>query len=356
MAIFLQLAGTGLVLVSLVDIFLTVLHPRSESNLLSIPVAQVVWYLFRAGAQGPLKRRDRMLSYGGPTIIVTLIGVWVLLLLLGFALIVWPGLGGGIQAQQGETPTDFVTALYYTGFSLATLGTGDLVPQGATYRLLMILKSLLGFSVFTLVLSYVLSVYNALTCRNTFALSLHHRSADTANSANLLAHLAAGNDTRSLQQNTASIAQNLMQLLELNNSYPLLLYFRYRQTYYALPRVIYLAIDTATLVKTALDQDHYSSVIQAAGTAELWCGGLHLLEEVDQAIASNSGGLPKEPQEPLWREHYYRALETLKDCGIHTTQNPAGGANAYVSMRRKWAPQLHKLIRYMAYKPNHIFQ
>lgn len=131
--------------------------------MLSIPVAKVVWRLFRWLAQGPPKRRDRILSYAGPTIMVTLIGVWVLLLLLGFALIVWPGLGTGIQSEQGITPTDFATALYYAGFSLGTLGTGDLVPQTSPYRLLIVIKSLLGFSVITLVLSYVLSVGSQLT-------------------------------------------------------------------------------------------------------------------------------------------------------------------------------------------------
>ncbi|MFQ4134848.1 potassium channel family protein [Nodosilinea sp. PGN35] len=355
MAVLLPLIGTVLVLTALVDIFLTVLHPRSESNLLSIPVAKFLWCGFRWLAQGPPKRRDRILSYGGPTIVVALIGVWVLLLLVGFALIVWPALGTGIVAEQGNTPTDFATALYYAGFSLGTLGTGDLVPQTAPYRLLMVLKSLLGFSVFTLVLSYVLSVYNALTSRNTFALSLHHRTADTADSAVLLARLAAGNDA-SLYHDISDIAKDLTSLLEFNNSYPLLLYFRYRQTYYALPRIVYLAIDTATLINCALNADRYGAVAEASGAAELWYGSIHLMKELDQSIDSRAKFLPHDYAEPLWREHYDHALEVLNQNGIKTTDIPLSGAQSYLSMRHQWAPYLAKLIKHMGYLPSQIYR
>jgi hypothetical protein len=220
MQILWQIIGILLVLIAVADIYLTVLHPRADSSLLSVPVARGIWQLFRSIAQGLTKRGDRFLSYGGPTIIVTIITVWILLLLLGFALIIWPALGTAIQAEQGETSTDFATAIYYAGFSLATLGTGDLTPQTTTYRLLMVLKSILGFAVFTLTLSYVTSVYSNLTSRNTFALSLHHRSANTADSIELLARLSEDDNVNTLHQDISKIAQNLIGLLESNHSYP----------------------------------------------------------------------------------------------------------------------------------------
>lgn len=138
-------AGTILVLLALADIFLTVLHPRSESSVLSIPVARGVWWLFLYTTPRK-KRRDRILSYGGPAIIVAIMGVWVLLLLLGFALIVWPALGTAIQVDDGKTPTDFFAAIYYVGFALTTLGTGDLAPQTSVQRLLIVLQSILGYT------------------------------------------------------------------------------------------------------------------------------------------------------------------------------------------------------------------
>ncbi|MGG6241632.1 potassium channel family protein [Nodosilinea sp. AN01ver1] len=302
------------------------------------------------------KQRDRILSYGGSTTIVTLIGVWVLLLLNGFALVIWPALGTAIQSSQGTTPTDFGTALYYTGFSLTTLGTGDLVPKTDGHRFLMILQSLLGFSIFTLALSYVLTVYSALTSRNTFALNLHYRSAGSADSAELLRRLSTGNDLNALHQNISDIAQHLISLLELNNSYPLLLYFRYRQPYYALARVIYLVMDTATLIKSTLDRDHYSSIIHSSSVAEIWYGGLHLLNGFNREISQKEKISFQELSEPFWQEHYYRSLELLKSKGIKTIDNPKLGAETYISLRQEWAADLARLIVYTDYRPSQIYK
>ncbi|WNZ27121.1 two pore domain potassium channel family protein [Leptolyngbya sp. NK1-12] len=355
MQVFGQIIGTVFIFMALADIYLTVLHPRAESSLLSISVARGVWQFFRCATVGLPKRRDDLLSYGGPTIIVTIISLWVLLLLLGFALIVWPKLGTEIQATQGETPTDFITAVYYAGYALATLGTGDLVPQTGGARLLMVLKSFLGFSVFTLTISYILSVYSNLTGRNTFALSLHHSSANTADSIELLARLAADNNVDTLHQDISEIAQSLIGLLQANNSYPVLFYFRYRQSYYTLPRIAYLTMDVATLIRTALDQDEYRSIVNSSGTAELWFGGLHLLEELCHTLLPKIHVKSLDANEPCWREHYYQALERLKQEGIKTVQNPEAGADSYIAMRHEWAHYLAKLIKYMDYDQKNVY-
>jgi len=355
MQVFLQIIGTVLACLALIDIFVTVLHPRVDNSLLSLRVARGVWWLFRAMAQKMRKGRGSFLSYAGPITIVAIISVWVLLLLLGFALIVWPELGSAIQAGQGETPTDFFTAVYYAGFSLATLGTGDLVPQTATYRMLIVLKSILGFSVFTLILSYVTSVYSKLTSRNTFALSLHHRTADTADSAELLARLAADNNIVTLHQDISQIAHDLIHLLESNNSYPVLFYFRYRQTYYTLPRILYLTIDMATLLKTAFDPEKYQAIINSSGAAELWFGGNHMLEEFCRNLIPKVPTKEQESREARWRSHYFQALKRLEAEGIKTISDPETGADSYVAMRYQWASKLEKLIYYMGYESGNIF-
>jgi hypothetical protein len=115
--------------------------------------------------------------------------LWVCALAIGFALLIWPALGQGIQASTGPTPTDFATALYYSGFTLTTLGVGDLVPKTGFWRLITVLEATMGFSIITATITYLLSVYNALTRRNTFALSLYHRAGDHANAANILVGL-----------------------------------------------------------------------------------------------------------------------------------------------------------------------
>lgn len=71
---------------------------------------------------------------------------------------------------MGKWITVLFRHFYYSGYSLTTLGTGDIVPKTATYRLLTVLEAVLGFSTFTRTLTYFLSVYSALRQRNVFAL------------------------------------------------------------------------------------------------------------------------------------------------------------------------------------------
>lgn len=129
--------------------------------------------------------------------------------------------------ETGSTPTDFVTAIYYSGYTLTTLGTGELTPQTSTYRLIMILEAVLGFSVLTMTLTYFESVYSHPIERNTFALSLHHRTARTADAAELLASIGSSEDfDSSVRQDISNMAQKLLNILESHHSYPTLGYFR----------------------------------------------------------------------------------------------------------------------------------
>lgn len=355
MNFFVQVVGAVLILLALLDIYLTVLHPRIESSLLSAKIAKGTWYCFRCIAQIFPKQRNQFLTYSGSTTIITIVVAWVLLLVIGFALIVWTGLGTAIQASQGQTPTDFATALYYSGYSLTTLGTGDLVPKTSTYRLLMFFQAALGFSIFTLTITYILSVYSALIRRNTFALSLHHRTNDTADAAELLARLAADNNLSSIQQDISNIARDLMSLLESQNTYSVLLYFRFRQSYYALPRIMYLSMDLAALIQSALNTKKYRSIVESAATAELWCGGLHLLEQVCHALLPNTRSDERDYNEQVWQDHYYEAIERLQQEGIETNPDLEAGVELYLSLRHQWQPYLCKLINYMEYDRHEIF-
>lgn len=123
--------------------------------------------------------------------------------------------------ETASAPTDFVTAIYYSGYTVTTLGTGELTPQTSTYRLLMILEAVLGFSVLTMTLTYFESVYNHLIERNTFALSLHHRTARTVDAAELLARIGTSGDfDSSARQDISNMAQKLLNILESHHSYP----------------------------------------------------------------------------------------------------------------------------------------
>lgn len=350
----LQTLGTGLVLWALTDIFLTVLYARSGVSVLSNRVHQGGWWLFRKAALAVPRYRNRLLAYGGPILLVLTVLFWVILLILGFALIVWPVLGSAIQASSGATPTDFAAALYYAGFSLTTLGTGDIVPLTSLYRLLTVLMAAVGFSILTLSLTFFTSVYSALLRRNTFALSLHHRTLGTADAAMLLAHLGPSGDFSDARSELTSMAEELINLYESHHFYPLLHYFRFQDDAYSLARTALLSLDTATLIRSALDERTYSSLVRSSAVAALWGGGIQLVEGVAKNFLSppkpgKADALNQETEE-RWRAHYGQAVTRLRTEGIAVVEDVEAGADKYVDLRRRWGAYVVTFADYMLYE------
>src|SRR3954469_23930323 len=106
-----QIGGAALMLLFLADVFLTILYARAGTGLLAPRWNRLVWHLTKSVAGLFGHHRRAILSFPGPTIVVSLIGFWALGLTVGAALIVQPDLGTTIRPSSGDTPTDFITAL-----------------------------------------------------------------------------------------------------------------------------------------------------------------------------------------------------------------------------------------------------
>ena len=151
----------------LFDVFLTVLYARMGSSIITGPLARLAWRVFRAVSAPFGRRRGVVLSSCGPAVLALLVAAWSLGLTLGAALVIHPALGSGIRpANGGEGPTDFVAALDAAGNSLSVVGSGELAPRTTAYRLLYLFNSLVGMSILSLTLTYLIQVYSALRERN----------------------------------------------------------------------------------------------------------------------------------------------------------------------------------------------
>lgn len=352
MDVYLRTAGALLVATVVLDVFFTVLFPASRHGPIRKPLAHGLWRGFRfVGGMLSGQRRRNFLSYSGPMVITANIAAWFLLLVLGWAMIYKPALGVGIQASSGLTDASWSTALYFSGFSATTLGVGDVVPVTGPYRLLTVVQAAVGFAFFSMVITYFLSVYSHLPGRNAFALGLHHLTGKTDNAAELLARLAEGNDLSKAREQLSSKADFLRQTSQAHHFYPVLRYFHYRQPHYALARVLLTALDTATLIRTALDPERYDRLV----------GSLELEEMYDAATALLHELVPDaEPRPPAaeiasaWRERYEAAVSRLDDAGLAVRGNRGAGADLYVELRTRWDPPLRELAEASLYEWSEI--
>jgi hypothetical protein len=80
-----QLLGGLLVLLVLLDVFLTVLYARVGKGIISAGLSRAVWWIFHRLADVFARWRRTVLSLCGPAILVALLIVWTALLAAGSA-------------------------------------------------------------------------------------------------------------------------------------------------------------------------------------------------------------------------------------------------------------------------------
>jgi hypothetical protein len=131
-------------------------------------IMQTIWSVFRRVAHHDPQR----LARAGLIIFLAIIGTWVTLIAVGWALIIWPRMLEEFLFSTGLDPSDndgFITALYVSLVTLATLGYGDIVPTSDWLRILQALEALTGFALVTASLTWLLSIYPVIGRRRALA-------------------------------------------------------------------------------------------------------------------------------------------------------------------------------------------
>ncbi|MFL6798018.1 MAG: two pore domain potassium channel family protein [Xanthobacteraceae bacterium] len=350
-----QSLGGLLMLLVLADVFLTVLYARAGTGIISEKLARMVWAIFR---NAPAKRHlPTVLSFCGPSILVLLVLTWSLLLDLGAGMIVHPLLGTGIRSSSGSSPTDFVTAVYVGGSSLSIVSSSDLEPQTSSTKVFFILNAVIGTSVISLTLTYLMQVYAALRERNALGLKLETMSSQTGDSSELVARLFPRDQLSSGYNILTEIAGEIATTKEAHHFYPVLFYFRFHDALYSVSRITFLALDAVSLIRSSLADDSAAWLKGSAAVQQLWCVSLMLLSTLDHCFLHAE----PEPAEAaaarhcdLWVARYRLARKRLMDAGLSVLADEAAGAALYVELRSQWEPLVAALAPTLAYTLDEI--
>ena len=351
-------AGATLVLLVIADVFFTVLYARIGAGILSPQIARATWWVVSHLARRFRSKHDKVLSLCGPSILVNLLVVWALLLTLGAGLIIHPALGTSVTVTTGKTSTDFISALYAGGSSMAIVRASDVTPDTGAYRLYFLFNSLLGASVISLTVTYLMQVYNALQRRNTLAYKLYLQTGETNDAAELLAGLGARGSFRSGYTSLADIAVEMTVVLEAHHFYPVLFYFRFPRPIYGVAYFTLLALDEVSLIKSALSDDELAWLKESVPVTQLWRSALLLANTQEkrsrQAGAADDADAPSAEDAERWRRRYRAAVRRLREAGVATMPDEAAGAENYVALRSRWYRQLMRAMQLMEYSADEI--
>jgi hypothetical protein len=342
------LAGGIVLAITLLDVFLTVLYARAGTGLLAPRLARGVWAVFRGLSGG---RNARILSFCGPAQLVALVLMWGVLLALGAGLVIHPALGAGVRSSSGTTDTDFITAVFVGGSSMSIVGASDYGPTTSGYKLLFLFNSLVGLSVTSLTLTYLMQVYTALRSRNTLGLMVQGQSGETGDAAELLARWGPQGRFDGGYNNLSTLAGEFGAIKETHHFYPVLFYFRFEEPFYAASRMLLVALDAAALVRTALDPRELRWLQESAALAELEGASTLLLRTLTENFPVHDGRSANDPQSrERWRRRYDQALRRLREAGIPTRDDAEAGAREYVERRAHWEPGIEALAPALGYR------
>lgn len=352
-----SILGACIMVTTLIDVFLVVLYARMGAAVFSKPFARAIWKCFVWGAEPFHSKRAVVLSFCGPVILVLLVGNWVLDLVIGAALVVHPNLGSAIHASQGPTPTDFLTAVYIAGATVATVGPSDFPAATTGMRLFYLINSLLGFSVVSLTVTYLMQVYGALQRRNTLGLKMYLLTRKTGDAAEAIAGIAPEGDFERASNILTDVAAEITNSKESHHFYPVLFYFQFEEPFYSVSMFALEALDMVTLIRSLLPQEQYRRIKEASEVSDIWDASLMLVTTLEETFVPQTGAQdPRRPdpvEEQQWRQRFYAAQHRLEEAGIRTRQD-VDAVEEYVSLRSHWHWDIVNLSSRMGYRMNEI--
>ncbi|HXJ63724.1 MAG TPA: ion channel [Actinomycetota bacterium] len=332
-------AGILLVVFTLLDVFSTIVVPRSSSRRFRLTRVLFTsfwrpwrWFGLRAKTR---ESRERILAVAAPGFLFVLLAVWAFLVMVGYALILWsPAFVNGVHGQGDGS---FLTCLYLSGTSLFTIGFGDVVATGAT-RAIVIAEGATGLGLVAVVIAYLPVLYASFNRREVGIMLLDARAGSPPSGPELLRHAAAAHDKAGLSGLFADWERWAADILETHLSYPLLAFFRSPHDNTSWVTALGSVLDAATLILSAMDKEP----LPAAQT--FYRTGVHAVEDLFFYFRV------EERRPMIERSEFEDVLRDFKDLGI-PVRPPDESWERFQEMRKAYGGRLDALALLLASPP-----
>ena len=254
MKILIGVLGVGLIMLVLWDAFETIILPRRVTRRLRLTrlFYRHSWRLYSTlgfSLMSP-RRREGYLSFYGPLSLLTLVGLWGLSLMIGFACLHW---ATGTQLNTPDGQHNFLTDLYLSGTTFFTLGLGDVTPRSSLARFLVVLEGGIGFGFLALIIGYVPPLNQAFSRREVSISLLDARAGSPPTAAEMLLRHKDGYGMESLRELLHEWELWSAEFLEIHLSYPVLAYFRSQHDNQSWLAALTTILDATALVITGVE-------------------------------------------------------------------------------------------------------
>jgi hypothetical protein len=212
--------GVVLIALALRDIFDVLFHPLGR-GMVARRVVRGIAALVRRAPRGA----GALSLLAGPLSYIAVVGTWATLLAVGWALVFWPQLPQGFTFDPGLDPathSGFLDALYVSLVNLTSLGYGDISPASPLLRILGPVETMFGLGLLTASISWLLSIYGAISRRDSLAHEVHLAK----EAEERLGEKLADADPRLLETMLAGFSEQLIRARRDLIHFPIVHYFR----------------------------------------------------------------------------------------------------------------------------------
>ena len=271
--------GLGFILLTLLDIFLNVLHVQRESPI-SNQLNRRIWRGLLALSRGlPKQPSDELLAWGAPLMIASTIGLWAVFYVLGFALLYLPVIHDvAVFSVRDPGPASrFGDALYFSAVSFFTMGYGDIVALHPLARFLGVVEGAFGLLTTSLSVTYLLSVYPLITRKLAVAAAINQETGGRSDGVVVAARYVAGGRVDALGDRLRWLNDELLYLGQAHDFYPVLYYVRPRNVHESFVRILVLVQGLVATLRYGLDPAAHRDVVTDPSLAVLEEGLLRTL-------------------------------------------------------------------------------
>lgn len=337
--------GVALIAWVLNDVFNTVILPRPAPARYR-PAGLLIrssWRVWRriADASKTADRRERRLGIFAPAIVMVLLGLWIVLLIMGFGLVMH-ALAADIQPPL----PDLGSALYFAAISLLTIGYGDFVPVAAASRVVSIAAGGVGLGIVALTITYLFSLYQSFQKRELQVVTLDARAGAPPSGTALLVTCAAfDDDAVELEGIFEEWERWSAEVLESHLAYPILMFFRSTHDHESWVSAIGAVLDAATLLLTTVEGGPRG---QATATRGI---GAHLVEDIGRFFRFITGDRRVDTGAMIERIEYDDARERLRAAGYVLKSDADASWDEFAKLRAEYAGPLNALARFLDVPP-----
>jgi hypothetical protein len=292
------------------------------------------WFWLAARAPSD-DQRTRILFVYGPLSILAMLVVWIVLLVLGWAL-VWQGLREHIQGVE-RLPS----AVYFSGVTLFTVGYGDIVPTSPLGRILVLFEAFMGVITVALVISYLASLYGAFSRRETKLVMLDDLTGEEATGLGLIESYLRYDGMPALCAELHEWEAWCADVIETHAAYPELMLFRSRMLGRSWLSGLSIVTDAAVLIMAA------AAEIPGSQPVRLYRRSFILVAGLLQASVTD---ITEDDVDLLDERGFRQQYEHLASAGL--ALRPFADAWADVHrLRAAYAPGVRALGRQLLVRP-----